>query len=393
MWLENDVLDYLNFTPQRDCEQLVHRTLADGAQLDDEGKVQCLIEIKGRRLFGADTVIGNLLRMFNEDGSSLDAAWQRLIRSRVPYMFVIAFHRATSIEQMNALYNGINDSPIYDWLVIIGHRDQCTYRQSTTLSEFCLSKPYGEAIKQELKHSAQFKYTDLMGLLSKSSRELRGDLADKALKSICHTPKNLKPQCITKLPDIARRINHLFYEQGKTARQILQQLNSENITCKNKPLIDVAHVTNRLPPKATRHESYAQHQSVLQAVFVKAYESGSCQRPKSLSKITAQDAACINQAVDEGNLPAELGLKITALQKWYTYHKDHDALMSAKHKARYQFITQRKQAASAEQGEQGELWEYGNAKRCDENRQLITELQAEVALLKKALTLIAEVVS
>ena len=405
--LERDVIEHLSslkqpLTPQRDCRQKVHMTLADAAELGADGQALCLFEIKGRKLFEGDSVVGNLLNMFHEDNYDFDGQWQRLINMGVPYMFVIAYHKVQWGQGIEEAYKGLDDCPIHDWVVIIGNGVKCAMHRYNQLTDLNLpGSTYAEGIIETLSSCRQFKYSDLFDVSNLPAEKLRGQGAEDELSKIYYMPA--APQSSRSITDIEGISQHIAQrlQSGMNHKQVLDELISKNITHDNRPLI-IADIHNRLPPTSTMGQTYEEYEQAFINCFIKAYSSNHKYKNriptiKSTQRFVDLDGVQIREAAERGELPSELVLGRSTLNRWYKYHPQRPFLVSCKSQARYRFINKLNptpvKREDYEKAVQGELWAYGSAKLCNENRQRITELQTEVALLKKALTLMAEALS
>jgi len=157
-----------------------------------------------------------------------------------------------------------------------------------------------------------------------------------------NTTKNSADQispykCIIHSPNVAERIRHMFYTEKMSPREILNTLKAEGMTVRGKPLLDLAHVTNRLAPTKTRWRSYRNKQDKLQSIFLQAYQKGSNAREDYVNKLTSTDIECIIDAVRSHQLPNELLMKANGLHKWFQFHREHDVFVKCKHAAWAEF--------------------------------------------------------
>ena len=214
--------------------------------------------------------------------------------------------------------------------------------------------------------------------------------------------KNDQYQCITEIDGINDYIRRQS-QNGLSHKQILADLTSKNIIHHDRPLM-VQDINNRLAPKHMRSVNFLRYQHELINCFKEAYELAGHPRAlneKSAKRFSVIDAQQIRAAAERGTLPEMLNTGTTSLSRLFHYHRQRAFFAACKAYAREKFLSElTSEAIDPTEATQGELWGYGSAEMANENRQLITEMQTEVALLQKemaslrqALTLMAEALS
>ena len=207
--------------------------------------------------------------------------------------------------------------------------------------------------------------------------------------------KNDQYQCITHIDGINDYIRRQS-QNGLSHKQILADLTSKNIIHHDRPLM-VQDINNRLAPKHMRSINFLRYQHELINCFKEAYELAG--HPRALNEKSAQrfsviDAQQIRAAAERGTLPEMLNTGTTSLSRLFHYHRQRAFFAACKAHAREKFLSELgSKTIDPTEATQGELWGYGSAEMAHENRQRITELQAEVASLRQAPTLMAEALS
>ena len=204
--------------------------------------------------------------------------------------------------------------------------------------------------------------------------------------------KNNQYQCIIESPGISKRIRRMFYRQKMSPRDILNTLKAEGVTVRGKPLIDLAHITNRLPPTTTRWKRYRLKQSKLKSVFLEAYEKGSNPKEQYIYKLTSVDIECILEAVNSHKLPSELLMKPKSLHKWFKFHRDHEYFVKAKRAALAEFSEAAEPAdETADDGAQADLFDH--ARLSAESLQRVEALEKRLSDIEYVLADIAELIT
>jgi hypothetical protein len=366
-------------TPQRNISQKVHMTLADAAELDATGQVACLIEIKGRRLYGGDSVAGNMLRMFFEDNQTFKRQFDQLIKTGLPYIFIIGFHRANFGENIEQLYIDLDNCPIHDYMVIIGRDDICACNHINHLRDIDLpGTSYAEAVSNLLNVCPRFTYDQLLQVAHLPSDELHGNQADERINALKQIPvEPVRSRSINEIQGIHDLIAQLS-KSGMSHQQILDDLISKNITHDERPLM-LQDINNRLAPQAMREMSFEDFEQELIKSFKSAYGQVNGNKralsPNSVRRFSPADGDCIRASAKAGKLPAVLNVANTTLSRWFRYHTQSAFFVACKSQARYQFNhkldSKPVRREDIRDAVQGELWAYGDSRLCQENREII----------------------